>query len=59
METVTVGELIKILEKYPSDLKVFYSTRYALTSFDLSVVNDKYLIFEMSDEFKELLSDDY
>lgn len=57
METVTVEELISILDKYPSDLKVFYSSVYALTPFNLRVFEDKYLIIEMSDEFRELIKE--
>lgn len=59
METITVEELINLLEQYPLDLKVFYATRYALTPFSLRVFDEKYLIIEMSDEFKELISNDY
>ena len=56
METVTVEELITILEEYPNDMKVYYSTKYALVPFNVRKV-EKYLILEMSDEVKYLFID--
>ena len=60
LETVTVKELIGKLEEYPPDVKVYYSTKYALTPLSLRLVeNDKYLIIEMSDDSKDLFHTEY
>ena len=56
METVTVGELIRILEEYPSTTKVYYSTRYALTPIQVRMIADEFVVVEMTDESKKLLT---
>ena len=56
METLTVSELIEVLEKYPKDMKVYYSTKYALVPFSVRRV-EEYLLLEMTTEVQELFKD--
>lgn len=59
IDTFTVGELIKELQEYSSDVKVYYSTKYALTPFTLHYSKDgDCLILEMSKEYIELLGNE-
>lgn len=53
-EILCVGDLIYELSKYPSDRKVFYTTRYALAKLDIKLL-DSYVVVDMTDECKEVL----
>lgn len=44
---VTVDDLIKELEQYPKDMKVFYATKYALIPLEVLKLNDDYISIDM------------
>ena len=59
METMTVKEVIDALQKYPNDMEVWYSTKYALVPLSVRVLEEDHLVMDMSDEAKDLFKTEY
>lgn len=47
MKTLTVRELIEELSQYPSDMEVYYTTRYALTPLEVKKFEDRCIGIDM------------
>lgn len=52
MKTVTVNEIIKELSKYPSDMEVYYATKYALAPLEVKILDDRCIAIDMHKEVK-------
>ena len=47
MATITVEELIQELSKYPMEMEVYYSTKYALTPLEVKQLEGRCICIDM------------
>lgn len=56
MKTYTVNELINELKKYPMDMEVYYTTKYALIPLEVVPIGDRCISIDMHRDEKHKYS---